>query len=402
VYAHAISNPNWEGIHAVARYEARILVCSRKQGKIVFVFSDQPDADYLKYRKKYLGYDKEETIIVTTGKGSHLAERLLNDSATLRKLKKLLPRETILDTFTIGPLEEKLAQALGFKLIGSASNEALGCKSQFRQIAKSADLHVARGFEFLTSINEVISAAQELFKRGAKFIVVKGDYGASSAQNQKFTNEPGWQNKVQEFCERIGFESGVVEEWMEDIVISPSIHFFLNGRVIEQKPGPWEQILKEANKVFAGAKYPADIPKQVAAKIRGQGSILAAAYSKLGLEGPLGFDTVVHGNNNISWIEANARRGGVTFIRDFAEVQDVLHKVVWGLDLKNPRLAKMTFKQLLEKTKPLLYHHAEKEKGGIVFYNVGCMSQSKIQVIIVADTKEEAQYYWTVLNQRLV
>ena len=404
VYAHAISNPNWIGIHAVQRYETRILVCSRREGQNIFVFSEKPDSDYLKYRSEYLGYDDvDETILVPNAQGTHLAERIMNDPAIIKTLREMVPQGTEFDTFTIGPDEEKLAQTLGFKIIGRAANEIHGSKSRFRQIVREAGYSVSPGFECLASPDDVISAAEALFDAGAREIVVKGDLGASSAQNERFRNSNGWKYQIGEFCTEIEFRSGVVEQWVEDTEASPSTHYELNGqgRPIQQ-PGPWQQVLKGRRQIYKGAKYPALVSKGMAREIRRQGYDIACRYYDLGVQGPLGFDSILK-NGEIIWEEANLRKGGVTFIRDFAVRQGVLDKIVWGLDLENERLKRYSFKRVLKKAKPLLFSSSDthRTQEGIVLYNVGCLAEGKIQVIIVANNIQNAEYYWTWLQKVL-
>jgi len=401
VFVHAISNPNWKGIHAVEKYEQRILVCSPRKGKVVFVFSEKPDPDFMQYRRDYLGYSGDEIMIITQGKGEHLGERLLNDRRSIGFLKSLVPKGTVIETFTAGPTEEKLAKKLGFTMIGGPEHEKLGSKSRLRQLAKQMGLKVSPGFEFAEDVNEVIEAAEQLFEAGVETVVVKGDYGASSSQNAKFTRSEGWQNNIRRFCYHIEFQAGAVEEWIDDVEISPSTHFMLNGKAIAE-PGPWEQVLRGQTKIYAGAKYPAQVSDEIAEQIRSQGLKLAEGYNELGYKGPLGFDTIVRQNGDILWSDVNARQGGVTFIRNFAVEQQLLHKVVWGLDIVDDRLRYYTFKQVLKKAKALLYDYQKKEQGGVVFYNVGCLSEGKIQVIIVADNEPEANYNWRLVNKRLL
>ncbi|MFZ5365527.1 MAG: hypothetical protein ACOZBH_05040 [Patescibacteria group bacterium] len=403
LYVHAISDKNWSGIHSVEKYEFRVIVSAPKDQENIYVFSEAPDEEYLAYRRDYLGYQiDQEQFFVASGHGRHLAERVLNDHPLVERLKGMLPQGSIMDTFTVGPAEERLAERMGMRLIGKTADANLGSKSNFRRLVKQSGFQVAPGHECLTSSLEVIGAAAELFDRGARRVVVKGDFGASSSQNQLFESDENWVEKVERFLDDISFSGGVVEEWIENVEISPSTHYQLNGRAVQQ-PGPWEQVLRGRNRVYAGATYPARVSQKLAREIKRQGLAIAGLFSDLGVEGALGFDCVVTNSGQIIWSEANVRKGGVTFIRDFAVVQNVIDRVIWGLDLVDERLMNMSFGEVLKKTKPLLFRStdSDSQKEGVVFYNVGCLSKGKIQLIIVAKTVEEAQFYWTMLNRKM-
>ncbi len=413
IFGHFMSEPNWKHIPGIQNYEKRVLHVAPLEGQSIFLLSSMPPNSYLEYRRNYLGYGNEnlhEIFIVPKADGKHLGEKLLADSATLHHLMSLAdPAEALFDVFIVSDFEERFAQETGYKILGRASNERNGRKSNFRTIAKEIGVKVADGEEFLQDVKEVIDASKLLFRKGAKQVVMKEDKGASSTENFRFDSSAGWQDKVKRFYDRIQFNSGVVEEWLAGVEVSPSIHFMVNGKVMPL-PGPWEQILIGDIRTYGGAIYPARIPVYNKAQMLEEGMEFAREYNRLDHEGDIGFDTVIvfrNGRHTLTWIEANARKGGVTFIREFARVQGVLDKVIYGIDMNHKNLCDMPFSRLLELCTGILFD--QQNKKGVAFYNPGLLNKNeeadykggKIQCVMVADSFAEAERFLDELLIRI-
>jgi len=413
VFGHFMSEPNWKHIPGIQNYEKRVLHVAPLQGKSIFLLSSMPPDSYLQYRRTHLGYGNEnlhEYFIVPRARGRHLGEKLLADQPTLDHLMSLAnPANAHFDVFIVSDFEEIFARETGYRILGRASNERNGRKSNFRTIAKQIGVNIADGEEFLQDVKEVIDASRLLFRKGANQVVMKEDKGASSTENFKFDRSVGWQDKVKLFYDEIQFHSGVVEEWLEGVAVSPSIHFLVNGKVVPL-PGPWEQILVGDIRMYGGAIYPARIPAYNKAQMFEEGLEFANEYNRLNHQGDIGFDTVIvpgQGKHHLTWIEANARKGGVTFIREFARVQKVLDKVIYGIDIEHKNLINMPFSKLLEICEGILFD--QQNKKGIAFYNPGLLNVDKdaeyeggkIQCVIVADSFAQAERFLDELLIRI-
>jgi len=398
VYIHAMSDPDWEEITGIEDYEGRILACVPQDSLVIC--STEINRAYLDYRNRVLGID--DGVMFARGSGKNLAQRILNDEALMAQLKKLaFERGLILDTFIVGPDEVELARALGVELLGDPEHTwHFGSKSGFREIARSIGLQVAPGFEWQDSLEKVIQCCRDLFANGFARVVVKGDRGASSAENINFTeNDEAWEIRVYQLWQGLHNKSCAVERWFEDTSISPSIHFKITDNDVEPLLGPWQQVLSGANYEYAGIMHPIDAPFDITERLRKQGVRLAYEYQKRGYRGFLGFDTIIRENGEIIWIECNARKGGPYYPMRFAELVDLPTPVIWGRDRSSHELRKISFEDLVEQFQEQLFF---REKGrGIVFYNVGLMQYGKIQTIIIASTRAEAALYWQIVEDRL-
>jgi hypothetical protein len=405
IYLHSLTVPDWRDIDGVSLYSGRSYAVARRDLPSVHIQSFHPGEDYLEYRRDFLGYGEIEQIKIARGEGSYLVEQLLNDKKLMDWLKNEFCDEyTVLEPFVVTELEERVAEQLRVPILGNPNQlRRFGEKSAFRQLVSSLGLRVVPGIEYLRDEKDFLDAVFHLFQMGAGQVVVKGDEGASSAQNLFLTNKPGWEQKVKRFLMDKGFKSGVVEICV-DLALSPSKHFSCqNGDIIEYQ-GPWEQRLTGPNRVFDGAKFPAgSIAEPEINELNQQGLALAKKMNELGVQGPIGFDAGLlkgkPGRREICWFEANLREGGVTIpIRCLHEL-DAKDKPALVQNWKMRALKRASFGDLVKKFRPHLF--SMKKRQGIIFINPGCLQMGMIQSIIVASTPREIEKYRQILQKGL-
>lgn len=395
----SLSLEDWQGIEGLPEYEHRAFL-ETITGDVLLV-SKPVNPEFLKYLRDDLGMAQDVKIIVVNGHGNNLAQRAANDPQILSQLRDFADQGFVLDPFIVGPDEEFLARAVGMAMLGDSDIAmSFGTKSAFRKICRQQKVPIAEGFEDLFGADHVIEAVAELF-RNCDRVVIKGDYGASSAQNRVIRKTSDWPSEVRKACSEMNFKQGVVEVWLDKVQSSPSGHFFINGNEPQRLFGPWRQTLMGENQTYAGTSYPAGLTAEQENELWNCGMRLARAFRAVGYQGHLGFD-FMH-RLNIFGCEANARKGGVHYVRKFTKLQGIDPcKMIWGRDVKHPALQKFAgdnFNRLLDLVKDLKY--SVKNQCGLAFYNDGLLKLGKIQLIIVADDQQEADYYFNSLLVRL-
>jgi hypothetical protein len=396
IVAHSMSRPDWESISGIGHYEQRAGVVVREQDWLVVSTDVEPG--YLDYRRDLLGL--RSRALQTKAPGANLAQRIINDDTVLGKLREVVASGALLDTFIVGPDEERLAESLGVNLLGSASSSHyFGSKTGFRAVAQKTGVSVAPGIEGLQNLSELLLACDQLFDTGSERIVVKGDQGASSTENLVLSkNDLDWKNKVQSLFQSFHVKSCVVESWIDDVTVSPSIHFIILDSGVVPLMGPWQQVLVGENREYAGIMHPPKLTLDVQEKLRMQGFYLASKYFAEGYRGYVGYDAIVRENSDIVWVECNARKGGPYYPMRFAENMGLEGQVVWGMDLCHEQIRTMRFSQLLEAFGDILFDEQIRDQGGVVLYNPGLMEIGKIQTIIIASDDQRAQYLWRRLR----
>lgn len=401
IRVHSMSLNDWRDIPGMENYEGRVLIASGPQDTVFL--SKMPSKVYLKYREENLGMTNKE-IRVVKGTGNNLAEKLISDEENVKFIRENFPKETILDTFIVSPIEESLAKKIGLKILGNSKTAmTLGSKSGFRHAAKESQVTVPDGFEDLCSLAEVRDALLKIFETYEK-AVIKGDHGASSIQNIVISRSKDWEKKLTLAIESIKFPV-VVEGWIEEIYSSPSVHFYINGNGnIRSFMGPWEQSLNGENRAYCGTTYPASLPESLKERLWENGWRLARYYQKAGYVGHFGFDFIVTADNRVIGVECNARKGGVYYPRKFADFQGLNEDyIIYARDLKSEKLQGIDFENVLKNFADILY--SQSKKTGVVFYNEGLLEIGKIQTIIVDKVDKSKDladnYYWKELNRRL-
>lgn len=309
----------------------------QKNTKLVVVMSEgftPAIVEYFMFHiSKITGITTEEinerfTLIAVPSPDSRpLAAHILESESVLEKIESTIDSKetTFLETFTVSPLEIKLAKKLQLPLYGlDKSMWTINTKSNSRRLFFEADIAMPKGFEDLFSLEEVQKALQKLLKLtpAKKFVLKINEGGAGFGflffsrkaaemnyddflKQAKIENEQNYES-VSNFL----LENGsIVEEFIEgEEVFSPSIQFeiFPDGTI--ENLSTHDQILRDTV-YYVGVNFPSQ--SDYRDELIEAGTKIAELARDKGVRGIFSLDFIAakqNGNWNLYALEVNARK----------------------------------------------------------------------------------------------
>ncbi len=311
------------------------------------------------------------------------------DNPIISSLKKL--DHFYLDTYNATFEEHLFAKKIKKLFYGhSLLSEKYGTKSGFRKLAKKLGLKIALGYENITDLKSLNEAVESLFSKGIPEIAIKIDEGISGAgttklklSDYKAKSKPE-QSKILKTAlfkiKQAQAESGAaVEEWLQDIIASPSIQVEVFADGTHKIVSSHDQLLDGDEKWYIGCKHPQEsLTQQEFKQVLKDIDKFAYFLSSKGFVGFFGIDLVINKNREIYFIEANMRKPGTFYPRIVAEkinsgsLKDIFYL---ACDFTVPYLKGLPFTYLKDIFNDFLYP-VRKEKRGIILYNTGALKEA--------------------------
>jgi hypothetical protein len=333
-------------------YEERMLcllmLLRMPQTRIVFVTSipvDQITIDY--YLHHLPGIPTHHAIQRLTmlscydASSKALTQKILERPRLINRIKQKITdaRHSHLVCFNVSQLERKLAVQLGIPIFGCDPELLpLGSKTGSRNLFRTCNVNMPRGFENLYTIDEVAESLYKLKTEDAALqkAVIKINEGFSGEGNAIFNYNDVEDNSdaiegikaalqkihviaanisPQHFFDKFTALGGVVEEFIDaEIKTSPSVQCRINPLGQVEIVSTHDQVLGgESKQVYLGADFPAsaEYSKEIAAL----GKSIANELAAKNVLGRFSIDFLSVFKEN-KWehyaIEINLRKGGTT------------------------------------------------------------------------------------------
>lgn len=347
-------------ITAVNYYEERqlctLFYLTNPKLRLVYVTSQPIDKSILDY---YLNLIQKTSLVTANEAYKRLRLLSCNDPSIIPLTSKVLrrpkiiqkiknwinPRKAHMICFISSNLEKDLALQLQVPLF---SNDPLysywGTKAGSREAFETAEVPFAEGSRLVFSVPELVDEIADLYvsnKFKGNRMVVKLNVGFSGEGNAiletKHFNLHSLTQSIRsalaenlEYCykketwesfqEKIKLHGALVEEWIEDVVDSPSCQALINPKGEVELLSTHQQMLGDSGMVYMGCEFPANdeyrtLIQETTVKI---GKVL----SDRGCRERFGIDYVVKKENG-KWIayaiEINLRWGGTSHPMIFAK-----------------------------------------------------------------------------------
>lgn len=377
-----------------------------------------------------------------------LTEKILDRPRIIERIKKSIPQgyNVHLSCFNVTSMERTLALKLNAPIYGCDPDlQNLGTKSYSRQIFRSCDINVPKGFENLYTEPDIVRslAALKIENSQLQKAVVKINDGFSGEGNAIFTYEetPNISDieeriKVQlpfriniiaenvsysEFILKFNKLGGIVEEFLEgEIKTTPSVQCRINPLGKVEVISTHDQITGgECGQVFLGANFPAC--NEYAVEIAEIGKRISEKLKKLGVIGRFSIDFISIKKSTV-WkhyaIEINLRKGGTThpylileFLTDgkydaakccYYTANGQERCYLFSDNFQSDSYIGLTPHDLIDiaMSNELLYNGTSQE--GVMFHLISTLSQyGKIGVVCIGANPERANYYYNKTKEVL-
>jgi hypothetical protein len=292
-------------------YDKRILPLLSGGDAVIFAEPVNPDLwDYYRglgmanilpenifYAKDYLKYPSLTKAV--------LADKNLIKDLKKRKFDYLIP---YIESFNT----EVLARKIGSKLLRPASlTEKLNNKSYYRRLIKKLEFPMIPGCT-VNNLNEALDKFRELRKEGFQRAVIKKERSVSGFGVFVINcAEPLRKVFKKEFSREKSF---VLEGFIEDIVFSPNIQYFIGPRSIDLIIIS-DQLLEKDRVSYAGNYFPskANARPETLARLKDLSWKFCRYLRQHKCYGIVGIDFLVTKGGDIYSTEANVRFNGSTF-----------------------------------------------------------------------------------------
>lgn len=413
IIIHNLTLKGIEIVPGILDFDQRGIVYA---GKYDVVITKTPiEKQYLNYIKN-VGWDLSYCTFLnpaTTTKYKY--NSVFYDKDLNEKLVKL--EDYYLDTYHATKEEELFAKRIKKNINQHIGLSKLyGTKSGFKNVAKKLKLPVAKGFGSIHSVYKLRQKIEELFKRHILEVVVKMDEGISGAGITKIKASD--YQRLSEAAKKkllkasflalkqIQKTSGaVVEEWLDNIVASPSVQIQVDDTGGWRIVSMHDQILEGSEKWYVGCRFPqttlrGELLKRI---IKDEEKFTSYLISK-GFFGFFGLDMVITKTADLFWVEANMRKPGTFYPRIIAEKlnNDSLQRVSYiARDFTIKKLTGIKFSELHDKLKEFLYIRNKKQTG-IFLYNTGALREvGRFDVICLGRNNAEAQEMYDRIIKKL-
>jgi len=413
ILCHNMTFKGIEVVPGVLNFDQRGVICAEKGD--VIVTKSKIDPEYLAYLES-LGWNFEGCRFLTASVSPKLSyDSLFYDQKLIAELSALSSEKYILDTYNLTRSEREFANKIAKNLWGNSEvAEKYGTKSGFRKLARELTMQIPPGFERVYSTNEIIKKCSILFNGGAKNVVIKIDEGVSGAGASKISLEEFQKASDKQKCllaesallkvAQAQENSGVVvEEWVPDILFSPSLQINIDQDKKWQVVSSHDQILGGREGWYEGCSYPARSISSIEYKtLQKDIKNLTERLIEERFFGFLGLDLIKDKKSHYYWVEANIRKTG-TFYPGLAtrkiRKRSSSPLYYFSRDFTVPSLVNGHFKQLRNIFRDLKY--SKTTESGVVIFNTGALSAvGRFDILCIGNKRSQARsIYYEVLSR---
>jgi hypothetical protein len=376
-------------------------------GDAIVLRRELPDQAFLAYLMR------ESTIVpplhffVSTNHPSPFS--IFEDNKLLEQLKLFFLKKDIhewkADTFMTSPYEKQFADSLGISFPYNPSHYAtFGTKSAFRKTAKQLGIAIPRGSENRTDALSLVLACMWLLIRGAQAMVLKQDEGVAGLGSRRFTRQEFMRImrafRFEELFPSLGITPVsttryIVEEWHEDVVMSPSAqcHIAEGGSV--EVLSIHNQLMKENGMTYRGCQSEHWLSESVRSDLLSGAQTYSQALSQYRYRGHLAFNAILLKSGKLLFTEVNPRRVMSSYpfqiMRRLGFARGAMPPYM-SLELKRDEWKGTTHDELLRRCGKLLY---TKERGsGLIPFDVKLLrAHGAAFFLAIGPSKEEAEQY---------
>lgn len=382
-----------EVVPGVLDFDQRATVLVNNQD--ILVTKSKVDESYLEYLTT-LGYDFSKTTFINSSKRENTYNSIFRETKIIDFLREL--DIELIDTYHLTRYENRFAKKINKSLAGNTNiAERYGTKSGFRTLCRKLGLPIVEGYEGIKTAEEVIAKIKQLENRS---ILLRLDEGISGAGNRvlnrkKFLTEPrkrqlNYLNEILNSIPQSMKSSGVtVEQWIDDVIASPSIQFevFTNGEISIYSTH--DQILDGKEKWYTGCSYPSSSFGGFIDNAIKDGFVFTRNLQMEGFHGHCGIDFIIT-NEEYYMVEANIRKQGTLYPREF------VRKVYGGIgninytaqDIKKDSLIGKDTEYVLGRINNQLIKNS-RQKEGILVYNTGALKEGgRFDIVVIGKTPE--------------
>lgn len=432
------------------RYLFLLLLLRQPRLTMIYVTSMRIDPSIVEYYLALLpgvipSHARARLHLVHVGDASArpLTDKLLTRPRLLAHIGALIPdrRRSHLVPYNTTERERDLALVLGVPMYGADPRHyALGTKSGCRRLFADEGVRHPRGFENLSSIDQVVDALARLRaeRPEAAHALVKLNEGVSGEGNAlvdlRALPAPGAtdeQDELHRRVEQMSFElptttfdayaaklaehGGIVEELVGGVDLrSPSVQLRVlpDGHV--ELLSTHDQLLGgPSGQSYLGCRFPADFG--YASQISADALRVGHRLAREGVLGRFALDFVVVRDETGAWttyaIEINLRKGGTThpfltlqFLTDGRYDPDsALFRTPGGREkhlvatdhLESPSLRGLAVSDLFDIVARHHLHFDQSRQVGVVFHMITCLTEhGRLGLTAVGDSPQDADAWY--------
>lgn len=392
---HNMSLKGIENVPGVLDYDQRGILIAKDGDTLIT--RKMIDSDFIIYLES-LGYDFSGVEMLNPNEEiSRTYKSVFENKDLLGKLQNSNCR--ILDTYQLTSLEDDFADRLGVELEGNVSIALrVGTKTGFREFCERNNIPIPKGFGGLRTSEEVMEKIKEL-EPLTELCLLRLDEGVSGAGNflisiKKFIKleRTAQIKQIEEYLNAIPQmqeNSGItVEDWVENVLISPSLQYFIEKNGLYKLLSTADQLLEHDTKWYTGCDMPSqtllsDYPEVVESANR-----FIEALANEGYWGHVGVDTIIDFEGNHYLVEANIRKQGTFYPREFVtrvfgELRNFMTK-----DYSVSKIASKSFSELKDLLQDIMINNP-KDRVGILVYNTGAIEEGgRFDAIAIANSAQ--------------
>ena len=360
-------------------YSERALLLARPTD--LLVANGQPDKDHLAYLHS-LGLGTQR-VVVPQGSGPTLGKKLLDDDATLEKLREFVAATGAADLhpYIADADAARIAEAAGATLFGCAPDitRQSNSKLHLRELAKRLGLPVAEGE--VAPAEQLVGTATRLLEAYGR-VIVKADQSCGGAAV--------WLVTSSDEIDRLPIDSGpgarrtFLVERLYDIVASPNVQFLATERGAVEI-GMTDQVLAPGFR-HHGNSYPC--LSAAREEMQRMALLLAQELHREGYRGIVGVDFIELESGRVLPVEANARANTSSFalcaLADHLADRSVRLRLAYGI----PAKVGLRFNDLRAWLGRDLFSFQD---GGVMPYNLSCLEWGKFDAVFVGEDERHLQ-----------
>lgn len=221
-----------------------------------------------------------------------------------------------LDVFIPSGYEEYFASTLHLKYSHANSQyERFVSKGLFKKFAQSLAIPICTGFSFVPR-KGLLWAVFKLFVQGVQKIIIKQDDGVAGSGSVIITRT--------DFIKMLALKRKtflpatfvvpslgkgyVVEEWHDDVTVSPSVQCFIDTDGNPHILSFHKQVFKSDKTTFIGCRSEHWLEKELIHILENYAHTYAQFVSQEGYRGHVAFDSIVSDSKGVYFTEMNPRR----------------------------------------------------------------------------------------------
>lgn len=413
VILHNLTLKGIEAVPGVLDFDQRGILFARP-GDVV-ITRLPPDTVFLKYLTD-LGWNfSDVTFLSPESLQNYTYKSIFYDKDILKRLKK--KHLSYIDSYQNTFEEKKFSLRTGIPLYANPTvGHTYGTKSGFRKLAKRLKLPIPRGYESVKSAQAVLCRLHQLFSAGVASVIIKIDEGLSGAgqtlidksnflslsKKEQTSHVSTAINKIPQFGKD---SAATVEEWVENVVASPSIQLEVRPDGTIYVLSMKDQLLEGIEKWYIGCFYPvSSLTEKQKIRFEREARLFVDALVQKGFIGFLGMDAILLSDGSILWVEANVRKPGTFYPRIIAEKVNAgtLSGMYYcACDFTLPKLKGKSFIDVQLLLHSYLYP-IKGEKKGVIVYNTGALTDAgRFDLICIGRSKKEAKDLFAQVKQLL-